>query len=60
MVGQLTYGKKQWEALDARMRLLIPPIHQAAKLLIPAIDKDTKAFADYMASKQKLISIEIN
>ncbi|KAG7155995.1 Formimidoyltransferase-cyclodeaminase-like, partial [Homarus americanus] len=50
MVGQLTYGKRQWEALDSTMRQLIPPLHQTATSLIPAIDADTAAFNNYMAA----------
>ncbi|XP_045107943.1 formimidoyltransferase-cyclodeaminase-like [Portunus trituberculatus] len=48
MVGQMTFGKRQWEALDATMRRLIPPLHQAAVSLLPAIDADTAAFNAYM------------
>lgn len=48
MVGQMTFGKRQWEALDSTMRRLIPPLHQAAVSLLPAIDADTAAFNAYM------------
>ncbi|KAK8378970.1 hypothetical protein O3P69_009596 [Scylla paramamosain] len=48
MVGQMTFGKRQWEALDASMRRLIPPLHHAAISLLPAIDADTAAFNAYM------------
>ncbi|XP_069950436.1 formimidoyltransferase-cyclodeaminase [Cherax quadricarinatus] len=47
MVGQLTYGKRQWESLDSTMRKVIPPLHEAAISLIPAIDADTAAFNKY-------------
>ena len=29
MVGQLTYGKRQWESLDGQMRKLIPVFDKA-------------------------------
>lgn len=50
MVGQLTYGKRQWEELDSRMRSAIPVLHDAANTLLPAIDNDTQAFSEYMVS----------
>ena len=48
MVGWMTYGKRKFEAKDATMRKLIPPLHHAMKNLIPMIDADTNAFNDYM------------
>uniref|UniRef100_T1JH96 Formimidoyltransferase-cyclodeaminase n=1 Tax=Strigamia maritima TaxID=126957 RepID=T1JH96_STRMM len=48
MVGLMTYGKKQWEHLDGQMRKLIPVIHKTMKDIIPIIDADTHAFAEYM------------
>ena len=48
MVGQLTYGKRQWESLDTPMRKLIPVFDQASKDMIDFIDADTDAFNDYM------------
>ena len=48
MVGQMTFGKRQWEGLDHTMRRLIPPLHHAATSIIPAIDADTAAFNAYM------------
>lgn len=48
MVGQMTFGKRQWEALDPAMRQLIPPLHDAATALVPAIDADTAAYNAYM------------
>jgi glutamate formiminotransferase/formiminotetrahydrofolate cyclodeaminase len=50
MVGWMTYGKRKFEAQDAAMRRLIPPLHQAMLELIPMIDADTRAFNDYMAA----------
>jgi glutamate formiminotransferase/formiminotetrahydrofolate cyclodeaminase len=48
MVGWMTYGKRRFEAKDATMRRLIPPLHQAMKDLLPMIDRDTRAFDGYM------------
>jgi glutamate formiminotransferase/formiminotetrahydrofolate cyclodeaminase len=48
MVGWMSYGKRKFEAKDATMRGLIPPLHQAMKDLLPMIDRDTRAFDGYM------------
>jgi glutamate formiminotransferase / formiminotetrahydrofolate cyclodeaminase len=50
MVGWMTYGKRKFEEKDALMRRLIPPLHGAMEALIPLIDADTRAFAEYMAA----------
>ena len=50
MVGKLTYGKRQWENLDAKMRAFIPPLHDTAESMIAMIDEDTIAFSDFMVS----------
>jgi len=50
MVAKLTLGVRRFEALDADMRALIPPLHEAAMALIPMIDADTDAFGDYVAA----------
>ena len=50
MVGKLTLGVRKFETVDAEMRTLIPPLHEAALALIPMIDADTSAFADYVAA----------
>jgi glutamate formiminotransferase/formiminotetrahydrofolate cyclodeaminase len=50
MVAKLTLGVRKFEAVDAKMRELIPPLHQAAHALIPMIDADTNAFNDYVAA----------
>ncbi|XP_076360982.1 formimidoyltransferase-cyclodeaminase-like isoform X3 [Tachypleus tridentatus] len=50
MVGQMTYGKRQWEIYDGHMRKLIPVLHNTMKELITLIDADTTAFNDYMAA----------
>ena len=50
MVGKLTSGKRQWEDQEARMRKLVPPLHQAMLDLLPMVDADTAAFTEYMVS----------
>ncbi|GBL81796.1 Formimidoyltransferase-cyclodeaminase [Araneus ventricosus] len=50
MVGQMTYGKRQWERYDSQMRRIIPVMHEAMKELLSVIDADTNAFNDYMAA----------
>jgi glutamate formiminotransferase/formiminotetrahydrofolate cyclodeaminase len=49
-VAKLTYGVRKFENLDAKMREIIPPLHRISQELIPLIDADTDAFADYMAA----------
>ncbi|CCK79304.1 glutamate formimidoyltransferase [Desulfobacula toluolica] len=48
MVAKLTLGVRKFEHLDIKMRDLIPPLHHAAKALIPLIDDDTHAFKEYV------------
>lgn len=48
MVGKLTFGVRKFEALDAKMRAIIPPLHNRSKALIPIIDADANAFSEYM------------
>ena len=48
MVAKLTYGVRKFEALDSKMRQVIPPLHTATQDLIPMIDADTDAFKEYM------------
>lgn len=48
MVGQMTYGKRQFENLDSVMRRLIPPFHQAMEELLLMVDADSSAFNSYM------------
>ena len=48
MAAKLTLGVRKFEALDARMRKIIPPLHEASRALIPLIDADTGAFNDYV------------
>ncbi|XP_023670555.2 formimidoyltransferase-cyclodeaminase [Paramormyrops kingsleyae] len=50
MVGQMTYGKKQFENLDTVMRRLIPPFHHAMGELLVMVDTDSNAFNDYMTA----------
>ncbi|XP_066510690.1 formimidoyltransferase-cyclodeaminase-like [Hoplias malabaricus] len=50
MVGQMTYGKRQFEDVDGVMRKLIPPFHQAMKELLLTVDADSTAFNSYMAA----------
>ncbi|XP_059184072.1 formimidoyltransferase-cyclodeaminase [Centropristis striata] len=50
MVGQMTYGKRQFEKLDGVMRRLIPPFHQAMNELLLMVDADSTAFNSYMAA----------
>ena len=48
MVANLTFGVRKFEHLDARMRRIIPPLHETTRALIPMIDADTNAFSEYM------------
>ncbi|XP_042904602.1 formimidoyltransferase-cyclodeaminase [Parasteatoda tepidariorum] len=50
MVGQMTYGKRQWERHDSQMRRIIPVMYEAMRELVSIIDADTSAFNDYMAA----------
>lgn len=50
MVGKLSYGKRQWEHLDADMRQLIPQFHNTSKLLLTLVDADTEAYKSYMSA----------
>ncbi len=49
MVAKLTYGVRKFEDCDAQMRRIIPTLHQLTQKLIPLIDADTNAFAEFMA-----------
>ncbi len=48
MVAKLTFGLRKFEDLDARMRSIIPVLHQVTQELIPQIDADSSAFDEYM------------
>jgi glutamate formiminotransferase/formiminotetrahydrofolate cyclodeaminase len=50
MVGWMTYGKRKFADEDALMRQLIPPLHEATRVLVPLIDRDTRAFDAYLAA----------
>ncbi|KAM6162804.1 formimidoyltransferase-cyclodeaminase [Erethizon dorsatum] len=45
MAGQMTYGRRCFEHLDAAMRRLIPPFHKAVAQLASLVDADAQAFA---------------
>lgn len=48
MVAKLTYGVRRFEAVDPRMRAIIPTLHALTRELIAMIDADTSAFNEYM------------
>jgi glutamate formiminotransferase/formiminotetrahydrofolate cyclodeaminase len=48
MVGLLTYGKKKYEDLDDVMRKTIGPLHDNLQKMMPLVDRDSEAFAEYM------------
>jgi Methenyl tetrahydrofolate cyclohydrolase len=48
MVGQLSYGKRQFESVEGTMRGLIPILHRAMNSFLPLTDGDTDAFNQYM------------
>ncbi|XP_023373853.1 formimidoyltransferase-cyclodeaminase isoform X2 [Otolemur garnettii] len=48
MVGLMSYGRRQFEHLDAAMRRLIPPFHKAVADLTALVDADAQAFAAYL------------
>lgn len=52
MVGQMTYGKRQFESLDVEMRKLIPPFHEAMNDLLLKVDADSTAFNSYMVHQR--------
>uniref|UniRef100_A0A671SCK7 Formimidoyltransferase-cyclodeaminase n=1 Tax=Sinocyclocheilus anshuiensis TaxID=1608454 RepID=A0A671SCK7_9TELE len=52
MVGQMTYGKRQFESQDAEMRKLIPPFHEAMNDSLLKVDADSMAFNSYMIQDQ--------
>ncbi|XP_058237505.1 formimidoyltransferase-cyclodeaminase isoform X3 [Hemibagrus wyckioides] len=54
MVGQMTYGKKQFEALDGVMRRLILPFHRAMNELLLTVDADSTAFNSYMVRQEAM------
>jgi glutamate formiminotransferase/formiminotetrahydrofolate cyclodeaminase len=50
MVGWMSYGKRKFEAKDPVMRRLIPPLDEGMKALLPLVDRDTRAFDQYLAA----------
>ncbi|NXD17452.1 FTCD cyclodeaminase, partial [Nothocercus nigrocapillus] len=57
MVGLMSYGKRQFEELDAVMRKLIPPFHQAMDELVAMVDADSRAFSSYMRALVLVLSV---
>lgn len=53
MAGLMTYGRRQFEHLDATMRRLIPPLHAAAAELTALVDVDARAFQAYLVGAQR-------
>jgi hypothetical protein len=51
MVGLLSFGKRQWEHLDAEMRTAIEPLYSSVDKLLPLIEADTAAFEEYVVSR---------
>ena len=52
MAGLMTYGRRQFEHLDATVRRLIPPFHAAWAELTAMVDADARAFEAYLVSVQ--------
>ncbi|HSJ08076.1 MAG TPA: glutamate formimidoyltransferase, partial [Longimicrobiales bacterium] len=50
MVGWLTYGRRKYEHLDAAVREHLPPLVELQEALLRGVDRDTDAFAEYMAA----------
>lgn len=50
MVGQMSYGKRQFEALDSVMRRVIPPFRRSLSDFSSMVDQDANAFTQYMAA----------
>ncbi len=48
MAAKLTYGVRKFEAVEEKMRDVIPVLHALTQQLIPMIDADTRAFNEYM------------
>ncbi|XP_041591227.1 formimidoyltransferase-cyclodeaminase isoform X1 [Vulpes lagopus] len=48
MAGLMTYGRRQFEHLDATVRRLVPPFHAAAAALTELVDADARAFRAYL------------
>lgn len=46
----MTYGRRQFQPLDATMRRLIPPFREASAKLTALVDSDAEAFAAYLVS----------
>ncbi|XP_024613906.1 formimidoyltransferase-cyclodeaminase isoform X3 [Neophocaena asiaeorientalis asiaeorientalis] len=48
MAGLMTYGRRQFEHLDATVRRLVPPFHTALTELTAMVDADARAFEAYL------------
>jgi len=58
MAAKLTLGVRKFEALDTKMRKIIPALHTASRALIPMIDADTDAFKDYVEALRLPVETE--
>nr|XP_035138901.2 formimidoyltransferase-cyclodeaminase isoform X3 [Callithrix jacchus] len=54
MVGLMTYGRRQFQPLDATMRRLIPPFREASAKLTALVDADAEAFAACLQEAMRL------
>lgn len=59
MAGLMTYGRRQFEHLDATMRRLIPPFHAAAAQLTALVDRDARAFAACLVSAPRVTPVGV-
>lgn len=50
MVGWLTYGRRKYEHLDPIVRANLPALVEVREELLRGVDRDTDAFAEYMAA----------
>jgi glutamate formiminotransferase/formiminotetrahydrofolate cyclodeaminase len=50
MVAKLTYGVRKFEGVGPAMQQAIPILDTLTEELMPLIDRDTSAFAEYMAA----------
>eukprot|EP00771_Trimastix_marina_P004167 gnl/Trimastix_PCT/908.p1 GENE.gnl/Trimastix_PCT/908~~gnl/Trimastix_PCT/908.p1 ORF type:complete len:540 (-),score=180.37 gnl/Trimastix_PCT/908:479-2098(-) len=50
MMGWLSYGKRQFEPIDAQMRAALPKLHETTQRMIRMIDADTESFNRFMAA----------
>jgi len=50
MAAKLTYGVRKFEAVDDKIRCIIPILHDISNSLIPMIDQDAEAYQAYAAA----------